>query len=121
MTTIRYKGFRILARPYQLQESRRWTADLEIRRNGRGQGFSPGERFPTEEEANTQCASLGRRIIDGAVPGWSVDRLSGRWAFLQVWRKKPLRPLMGLIVAGARKRPDGWNGGRDKLDRGNQW
>lgn len=75
MTTIRYKGFNILALPYQLHDSQRWTVDLEIRRNGRSRPFSLGERYRTEQEADARCAGLGRRIIDGRVPGWSVDNL----------------------------------------------
>ena len=40
MTSIRYKGFDILPRPYQLHASKRWTVDLEIRCDGRKQHFS---------------------------------------------------------------------------------
>jgi len=75
MTTIRYKGFRILSRPYQLQPSARWTVDLEIGRNGRRERFSTAERYHTEQEADARCSGLGRRIIDGRVPGWSVGHL----------------------------------------------
>ena len=87
MTTIRYKGFRILARPYQLCESKRWTADFAIRRKGRGQAFSARERYPSEAEAEAHCSSLARGIIDGKVPGWSVEHLreahGDRWAFFR--------------------------------------
>ena len=74
MTSLRYKGFHIVTRPYQVAESRRWTVDLEIRRAGRKQGFSLNERYPTEQEADARCAGLGQRIIDGKVVGWSVDQ-----------------------------------------------
>ncbi len=74
-SVIRYKGFHIEARPYQLHESRRWTVDLEIRRKGRRQYFSGEERYPTGREADLRCSGLGRQIIDGGVPGWSVDHL----------------------------------------------
>ena len=73
----RYKGFRITPRSYQLRESGRWTVDLEIRRQGRQLPFSLTEHCATEEEANARCSALGRRIIDGGLPGWSVDRLRG--------------------------------------------
>ena len=90
MATLKYKGFKILARPYQLYESKRWTVDFEIHRHGRGQAFSAGERYSTEQEADARCAGLARRIIDGGEPGWSVDRLRGvpraGWAFLHVWK-----------------------------------
>ena len=75
MNTITYKGFSILARPYQLFESKRWTVELEIRRNGRRQPFSSVERYRTEQQADARCSGLGQRIIDGRVPGWSVDHL----------------------------------------------
>jgi hypothetical protein len=75
VSTSRYKGFSILARPYALVESGRWTADLEIRRLGRSQPFSLRGRYRSEEEAQSECADLGRQIIDGGVPGWSVDHL----------------------------------------------
>ena len=75
MTTLRYKGFRILVRPYQLYESQRWTVELEIHRNGRRRPFSVAERYQTEEEASARCSVLAHRIIDGAVPGWSVEQL----------------------------------------------
>jgi hypothetical protein len=108
MMTIRYKGFRIVARPYQLSESGRWTADFEIRRSGRGQAFSARERSPSEPEAEAHCSSLGRRIIDGTVPGWSVDRLrsaSGdRWAFLRAWESRALQALRKLNARGIRRR-----------------
>jgi hypothetical protein len=75
MTTVRYKGFNIKARPYRLFESGRWTVDLEIHRRGRWQPFSSEERYRTEQEADARCSGLGRRIIDGGVPGWSIDHL----------------------------------------------
>jgi hypothetical protein len=77
MTTVRYKGFKILVRPYQLYESTRWTVELEIRRNRRVLPFPVDAQFRTEEEADARCADLGRQIIDGKVPERSVDRLGG--------------------------------------------
>ena len=75
MSTSRYKGFSILARPYPLHESGCWTADLEIRRSGRSQPFALQGRYPSRDEAQSECAGVGRQIIDGGVPGWSVDHL----------------------------------------------
>jgi hypothetical protein len=102
MTTTRYKGFKILARPYQLSESKRWTVDFEIRRHGRGQAFSAGERYATEREADAQCAGLGRGVIDGGVPGWSVDRLRGaprgKWALLHFWKGESMRRLLIALL-----------------------
>jgi len=77
MTATRYKGFCILARPYQLCTSGQWLVSLEIERRGRRQSFSATERRQTEAEAVARCLAWGRRIIDGRVPEWSVDRLRG--------------------------------------------
>lgn len=77
-STIRYKGFNVLARPYQLHGSKHWTVELEIRRRGRKRPFSSKERFETEEEADAHCSGLARQIIDGNVAGWSVDHLRGQ-------------------------------------------
>lgn len=75
MMTTKYKGFNILARPYLLHKSNRWAAELEISRADTTQSFGVAARYGTEEEANARCSGLGRRIIDGEIPGWSVDRL----------------------------------------------
>jgi hypothetical protein len=49
--------------------------ELEIHRHGRRRPFSLAERYRTEQEADERCSSLARRIIDGGVPGWSVEQL----------------------------------------------
>lgn len=87
MTTLKYKGFRILAMPYQIAQSRRWTVDLEIQRKGRRQLISRDERYRTEQEAEARCTALARRIIDGGVPGSSVDHL----------REEPAPRLPGIL------------------------
>lgn len=101
MTTLTYKGFRILARPYQLHDTQRWTVDLEIRRNGRRKPFSLDEHYRTEQEADARCSGLARRIIDGRVPGWSVEHL--RAAQGQVVRRHSSRGtiMRPYIIAGA--------------------
>ena len=75
MTTVHYRGFDILARPYQLNDSRLWTIEFEIRHNGGRQPFTLKERYCTEADAERRCTGIGRLIIDGKVPGWSVDHL----------------------------------------------
>ena len=75
MTTTRYRGFDIVARPYQLADSGRWTVDFDVRRSGRGRSFSLRETHATSAEAEAQCLILGRRIIEGRVDGWSVQDL----------------------------------------------
>lgn len=88
MTTVKYKGFKILTRPYRLHESGRWTGELDIRRNRRVLPFPVDEQFRTEEEADARCADVGRQIIDGKLPGWSVDRLGSetRGSSALIWR-----------------------------------
>jgi hypothetical protein len=75
MSTVRYRGFDIMSRPYELAETGEWTVDVIIQRNDRSRAFSVNERYATVEEADAQCVGLGRRIIDGRVKGWSVDSL----------------------------------------------
>lgn len=75
MATSRYRGFRILTRPYQNFQTKLWTVDFEIRRGSRRKEFSLGERYPTEREADLRCLELGRLTIDGKMGGWSVDSL----------------------------------------------
>lgn len=89
----RYKGFSILTRPYALHESGCWTADLEIRRSGRSQPFALQGRYQSEDEAQRECAGVGRQIIDGGVPGLSVDHLMvltprSRRTFAELWRQE---------------------------------
>jgi hypothetical protein len=101
MRTSSYKGFRILARPYQINACKRWTVDLEIRRGGRCQVFSPSGLYRTEHEAAAHCYCLAHRIIDGADPRWSVDYLRGarrnRRRLTPTWMEGSLRQL---LVAG---------------------
>lgn len=88
MSAVRYRGFSILARPYQVDPSGCWTVDLEIHRDGRRQPFSASARYETEEQALARCSALGRQIIDGRVPGWAVDHL-----------RRSGRSWMGLVQA----------------------
>ena len=78
MTTVKYKGFAILAQPYQLHESKRWTVELEIWRHGRKQHFSLKDNYRTEQEADARCSGVGQCIIDGNVRGFSVNHLRVR-------------------------------------------
>ncbi len=91
MSTSRYRGFDIVARPYQLAETGRWTVDFDIRRNGRARRFSLKETHATVDEAQSQCVLLGRRIIEGRVEGWSVQDL-------RAWTN-PFGPLLQYIMS----------------------
>lgn len=99
MATVRYRGFDIVSRSYQLAESGAWTVDLEIRRNDRVRTFSVSEHYPTLEEAEAQSLGYGRRIIDGRVKGWSVDALRvGNSIWAPVVRLLTTESLGVLIV-----------------------
>jgi hypothetical protein len=97
----RYKGFKILALPYELQESRRWMADVEIRRQGRSQPIRLHERYSSAHEAVAHGVSVARRIIDGGMPRWSVDGLRGNpWSFSHIWKAARMRPYLiaGIVL-----------------------
>jgi hypothetical protein len=94
-TMSRYKGFRILAVPYELQDSHRWMADVEIRREGRSQPIRFDDRYNSAQEAVAHGASVARRIIDGGMPRWSVHGLGGNpWSFSHCWKVLNMRPYM---------------------------
>lgn len=102
----KYRGFGIRVRSYQLAESSLWTGDLDIRRKGRWQPFRVDERYQTEQEAYARCSDLARRIIDGEVPGRSVEHLrhahAGSRSLIQAWRHKSMRPVvvLGIVILG---------------------
>lgn len=75
MTTTHYRGFRILARPYLIVESKRWTVDFEIHRHGRHKSFTLVEQHGSEMQADARCVWLGRSIIDDRIPGLSIRHL----------------------------------------------
>ena len=92
----RYRGFEILSRPYRLADSGFWTVELEIRRGGLARCFSVNERYATEAEADFQCVGLGRQIIDGRVPGWSVKNLRNPGAARLALNRALLVPRGGV-------------------------
>ena len=100
MNATDYQGFEILSRPYKVARSGLWTVEVEIRRDGRARSFGVGGRYQTEKDADIQCRDLGRRIIDGNVPGWSVDRLRPvhtRWSLFP----RVLGKAIGLLILAA--------------------
>ena len=109
MRTSQYKGFTIAARSYQLHDSMRWTAGLAIRRQRRWQPFTLAERYPTQEEADAEACRIGRRIIDGTVPGWTVDHMRAsfwspssavhRWTDGARWRYVLATVFVATLIA----------------------
>ena len=77
MPSLRYKGFTIEPRTFQIRGSGRWTLDLLISRNGGGlRAFSGPATYPTEAAAIAGCRDLARSIIDGRDRDRSVADLT---------------------------------------------
>jgi hypothetical protein len=74
-TTTRHHGFQIVPRPYQIDRTGLWTVDLEIHRKQQHRSFSFGIACATEQDAIERCLLLGRDIIDGHLPGYSIASL----------------------------------------------
>ena len=72
MRSFAYKGYTISPRTFQLRGSDRWTLDLLIGRKGQLRAFGGATTYATEAGADSACADLGCRIIDGAVRDCSV-------------------------------------------------
>ena len=72
-----YKIFTIRSVPLQLHDSVLWTPSIAIEWKREGQTtvrpFCTHTNYATEAEANTHGLIHGMRIIDGKVPGVSVD------------------------------------------------
>ncbi len=98
MATVRYRGFDIVSRSYQIADSGAWTVDLEIQRNDRVRAFSASEHYPTLEEAEAQCIGFGRRVIDGRVKGWSVASLRAGNSFWAPLGRLLTTPSLALLI-----------------------
>jgi hypothetical protein len=66
---VRYRGCEIAPLPYRLFRSGRWTVDLEVWRGVRRLPYTVREFYLTEREATARCIQVGRRIVDGKMPG----------------------------------------------------
>lgn len=104
--TLKYKGYVIVARPYQLHDSKHWTVELDLRRSGRRRSFSGPGRCRTQAEAEAMCFSMGRRLIDGGIPDWSMDPFrddSPRWfAWRQgsrPWTGRPFVKVSAIVLS----------------------
>lgn len=97
-TSSRYMGFSILAWPYQLRETRQWTADMEIRSRGRRQPIGIEQQFATQQDAEEQCGRVGRELIDGGISGWpSHGESPRRWASIP-FREDQI--MKATVIAG---------------------
>ena len=77
MSALRYRGFTIESRADRIRASSACTVALEISRRGRARPFGLLEHCRSENESDARGFDVGRRIIDGRIPGWSVDSMRG--------------------------------------------
>ncbi|MGO9018727.1 MAG: CV_2116 domain-containing protein [Syntrophobacteraceae bacterium] len=77
-----YRGYLLRSKSIQLVESNRWTLEVSISLH-KDSGAEPGEQtfssentFSSKEMADMESIIFARKIIDGEVPGLSIDVLS---------------------------------------------
>ncbi|HSQ90672.1 MAG TPA: hypothetical protein VLM19_00705 [Nitrospiraceae bacterium] len=75
--TDTYKNYTTRSTPLQIHDSMQWTLSIVIEweRDGQvtGRPFSAQSIYQTEAEADLHGFTYGQRIIDGQVPGFSLD------------------------------------------------
>jgi hypothetical protein len=76
MSPLRYKGFTITARTFQVRGSGRWTLDLLIGQRERLRAFSGASTYGTEAAAKAGCLTFAQHIIDGSRVGCQLAELS---------------------------------------------
>jgi hypothetical protein len=76
-----YRGFLLRSKSIQLVESNRWTLQVVVsihKDSGsepREQTFSSEHFFSSKEMADMEGIIFARKIIDGEIPGLSIDLL----------------------------------------------
>ena len=75
MEPVRYQSFTIFPGSNQLQDSGEWTLEVRIMRRMEICFFSTRNTFASEELALEEALRFGKRIVDGELPGLSVDGL----------------------------------------------
>lgn len=74
---VTYKGYTIRSALRQLPDTGQWELNVFISwpvdDDEECRHFYSTGRYATEEEATVQCIAYGQRIIDGKVPGSSVE------------------------------------------------
>ena len=77
--TLPYKGYGIEPLCQKLKNQDKWTLEVVIIRHCGDQTnvrpFSAANTFPTKEQADAAAIDLGKKIIDGSIPGMSVADL----------------------------------------------
>ena len=78
ITTVRYEGYEIAARPYRLVAGG-WTTDVDVSRDHGSHidvmRLTARNVWNTEEEAVRQCLLFGAMAIDGQIPGCELSNL----------------------------------------------
>ncbi len=79
MPTLNYKGFDISPASQQRTDSGEWTVRVCITNNtstGVNEWFFDAPKaFSGKDEAEKQSVIFGKKIVDGEVPGYSVEGL----------------------------------------------
>ncbi len=72
---VPYKGYQIRIMSFQLILSGKWEFKVIISRQGGifSRDFLSPHTFKTEEEALQGCLEYGKGIVDGKIPGCSID------------------------------------------------
>jgi hypothetical protein len=74
---VTYKAYTIKSCPLQQLTTGQWKPHISISWDRDGivilRPFSAENTYPTEEQADIHGSTYGQRIIDGKVPGLSVD------------------------------------------------
>jgi hypothetical protein len=74
-----YRGYLLRSKSIQLPESDRWTVEVIVSLHkdsggeSREQTFSSEDTFSSKEMADMEGIILARKIIDGEIPGLSID------------------------------------------------
>lgn len=117
--TVHYQGFTIHSAPRYVAEWNKWSMEITISIDHAGdtkaQTFSGGVLYPSETEADVQGMAFGRRVIDGKVPGQSVEdlkaadrratprfRVQFRTTFAGVTKAEGTGVVLDLSLGGAR-------------------
>ncbi|WP_080885419.1 CV_2116 domain-containing protein [Nitrospira japonica] len=77
MKSVVYEGYTIKSFPQQHLKSGQWKISLDIFWEAHGvttvKCFTAETHYATEEDADLNGSTYGQDIIDGKVPGLSVD------------------------------------------------
>ena len=80
MLIINYKEFEISSDSKLRPDSGKWTVRVSITNhrdaNKKSALFDANPTFPNKDEAELQSLIFGEKIIDGEVPGYSVEGLT---------------------------------------------